>query len=130
MIPPPLWIIMPRLSMQSTKKCLLFRRGCHHSLDSTRKMTILHPAWNRRPCCRTSINRCLKPSISPVKNTFLSSNIHLFIEKYSQILAKLRFVAELVDTLMQVAESHDNPIMAAMTNRKVSFLPFPDHKNE
>lgn len=39
-------------------------------------------------------------------------------EEHKQILAKLRFVVELVDTLVQVAEQKENPLIAAMTNRK------------
>ncbi|KAK6031082.1 kinase domain protein [Ostertagia ostertagi] len=39
-------------------------------------------------------------------------------EEHKQILAKLRFVVELVDTLVQVAEQKENPLVAAMTNRK------------
>nr|CDJ97839.1 Serine threonine protein kinase-related domain containing protein [Haemonchus contortus] len=39
-------------------------------------------------------------------------------EEHKQILAKLRFVVELVDTLVQVAEQKDNPLVAAMTTRK------------
>lgn len=39
-------------------------------------------------------------------------------DEHKQILAKLRFVAELVDTLIQVAEQNDNPLVAAMSNRK------------
>ncbi|VDL80347.1 unnamed protein product [Nippostrongylus brasiliensis] len=39
-------------------------------------------------------------------------------EEHKQILAKLRFVVELVDTLVQVAEQKENPLVAAMSNRK------------
>ncbi|KAJ1365725.1 protein of unknown function (DUF3543) [Parelaphostrongylus tenuis] len=39
-------------------------------------------------------------------------------EEHKQILAKLRFVVELVDTLVQVAEQKENPLIAAMSNRK------------
>ncbi|CAI4228994.1 unnamed protein product [Auanema sp. JU1783] len=39
-------------------------------------------------------------------------------EEHKQILAKLRFVVELVDTLMQVAEQADNPLVVALGNRK------------
>ncbi|KJH48319.1 hypothetical protein DICVIV_05560 [Dictyocaulus viviparus] len=39
-------------------------------------------------------------------------------EEHKQILAKLRFVVELVDTLIQVAEQKENPLIAAMSNRK------------
>lgn len=41
---------------------------------------------------------------------------------FLKILAKLRFVVELVDTLVQVAEQKENPLVAAMSNRKVSTL--------
>lgn len=40
-------------------------------------------------------------------------------EDHKQILAKLRFVVELVDTLVQVAEQKENPLIAAVSNRKV-----------
>ncbi|EFP00635.1 CRE-UNC-51 protein [Caenorhabditis remanei] len=39
-------------------------------------------------------------------------------EEHKQILAKLRFVAELVDTLMHVAEQKDNPLASAMASRR------------
>lgn len=39
-------------------------------------------------------------------------------EEHKQILAKLRFVAELVDTLMHVAEQKDNPVASAMASRR------------
>lgn len=39
-------------------------------------------------------------------------------EEHKQILAKLKFVLELVETLMQVAEQKDNPLAAAMHTRK------------
>lgn len=39
-------------------------------------------------------------------------------EEHKQILAKLRFVAELVDTLIHVAEQKDNPLASAMASRR------------
>ncbi|CAO4382565.1 unnamed protein product [Caenorhabditis nigoni] len=39
-------------------------------------------------------------------------------EEHKQILGKLRFVAELVDTLMHVAEQKDNPLASAMASRR------------
>ncbi|PAV88129.1 hypothetical protein WR25_17742 [Diploscapter pachys] len=41
-------------------------------------------------------------------------------EEHKQILAKLRFVVELVDTLIQVAEQKENPLSTAITNKKES----------
>ncbi|CAD6193814.1 unnamed protein product [Caenorhabditis auriculariae] len=39
-------------------------------------------------------------------------------EEHKQILAKLRFVVELVETLIHVAEQKENPLASAMANRK------------
>uniref|UniRef100_A0A8R1HPA1 non-specific serine/threonine protein kinase n=1 Tax=Caenorhabditis japonica TaxID=281687 RepID=A0A8R1HPA1_CAEJA len=39
-------------------------------------------------------------------------------DEHKQVLAKLRFVAELVDTLMHVAEQKDNPLASAMASRR------------
>lgn len=39
-------------------------------------------------------------------------------EEHKQILAKLKFVAELVDTLIHVAEQKDNPLISAMASRR------------
>ncbi|CAI5450205.1 unnamed protein product [Caenorhabditis angaria] len=49
----------------------------------------------------------------------------IMLEEHKQILAKLRFVVELVDTLVLVAEQKDNPLASAMaTNKK------PENSNQ
>lgn len=46
-------------------------------------------------------------------------NVIYLQAEHVQVLAKLRFVLELVDTLINVAESRSNPITIAMQPRKV-----------
>uniref|UniRef100_A0A0K0CTV1 Non-specific serine/threonine protein kinase n=1 Tax=Angiostrongylus cantonensis TaxID=6313 RepID=A0A0K0CTV1_ANGCA len=98
-------------------------------LDSASPMVVRRvvppPSSSATPLPARSRLDSPQPSRRTVKVASISVKVFFFIIS-KVILAKLRFVVELVDTLVQVAEQKENPLIAAMTNRKVGVsISFP-----